>query len=76
MVTVSGKRRRDIFRVKRDIDNFKVVDGKLSAPEQPKMKRIGEKLFFSPDTTVNPTIYLKDGEKIMVNTDTKEVRIK
>jgi hypothetical protein len=62
--------------VKRDIDNFKVVDGKLSAPEQPKMKRIGEKLFFSPDTTVNPTIYLKDGEKIMVNTDTKEVRIK
>jgi hypothetical protein len=76
VVTISGKRKRDIFRVKRDIDDFKVVDGKLSGQEQPKMKRIGEKLFFSPETTVNPTMYLKDGEKIMVNTDTKEVRIR
>jgi hypothetical protein len=56
MVTISGKRRRNIFRVKRDIDGFRVSGGVLE--------------------TVDHSFYVETGEKIMYNTDTKEVRIK
>jgi hypothetical protein len=57
MVRISGKRRRDIFRVKRDIDDFRVTNGKLESYK-------------------GKSYWLKDGEKVMFNTDTKEVRIR
>jgi hypothetical protein len=75
MVTISGKRRRDVFRVKRDIDGFRFTNDKIEAVSNPNMKNESNKLWFNPDANVGESVYLRTGEKIKYNTVTKEVRI-
>jgi hypothetical protein len=56
MVKIKGRQRRSQWKIKRDIDGFRVNEGTLE--------------------TTDHSFYLEKGEKIMYNTDTKEVRIR
>jgi hypothetical protein len=51
MVRISGKRRRDVYRVKRDIDDFRVTSGKLESYKgKSYWLEDDEKVMFDTDT--------------------------
>jgi hypothetical protein len=50
MVKISGRRRRDIFRVKRDIDGFRVNEGTLETVDHSYYVETGEKVMYNTGT--------------------------